>query len=33
MNNKDMNVMMAKVNIVCKSYVQRTYGMTSSCPQ
>ena len=31
MNNKKMNVMMTKVNMICKSYVQRTYGMTSSC--
>jgi len=32
MNNKK-NVMMAKVNMLSKSYAQRTYGMTSSCPR
>ena len=33
MNNKGINVMKTKVNIFCESYVQRTYGMTSSCPR
>ena len=33
MNNKKMNVMQGKVNTFGKSNVQRTYGMTSSCPR
>lgn len=33
MNNKKMNVTVTKVNMFCKSYAQRTYGSTSSCPQ
>ena len=33
MNNTKMNVMQGKLNTFGKSYVQRTYGMTSSCPR
>ena len=33
MNNKKLIVAVAKVNTFCKSYMQRTYGMTSSCPR
>ncbi len=33
MNNKEANVMMTKREYFCMSYVQRTYGMTSSCPR
>ena len=33
MNNKGINVMAAKREYFCMSYVQRTYGMTSSCQQ
>ena len=31
MNNNRINGMMTNVNIFCKSDMQRTYGMTSSC--
>lgn len=33
MNNKKLNMMNTKIEYACKSYVQRTYGITSSCPQ
>ncbi len=33
MNNKRLIVTVGKVNILSKYDVQRTYGMTSSCPE
>ena len=33
MNNKEVNMMNATIEYACKSYVQRLYGITSSCPQ
>ncbi len=33
MNNKVTNMMNTKIEYACKRYVQRTYGITSSCPR